>query len=35
MTDEYDTNADARELLETAMPDKLGLLVERRSQAIK
>jgi TetR/AcrR family transcriptional regulator len=33
MTDEYDTNADARELLETAMPDKLGLLVERRSQA--
>jgi hypothetical protein len=33
MTDEYDTNPNARELLETAMPDKLGLLVERRSQA--
>ncbi|HEX3679519.1 MAG TPA: TetR/AcrR family transcriptional regulator [Galbitalea sp.] len=30
MTDEYDTNPDARELLETAMPDKLGLLLERR-----
>ena len=26
MTDEYDTNPDARELLETAMPTKLGLL---------
>jgi TetR/AcrR family transcriptional regulator len=26
MTDEYETNADARELLETAMPTKLGLL---------
>lgn len=26
MTDEYDANADARELLETAMPTKLGLL---------
>jgi TetR/AcrR family transcriptional regulator len=26
MADEYDTNPDARELLETAMPTKLGLL---------
>jgi AcrR family transcriptional regulator len=26
MTDEYDTNPNARELLETAMPEKLGLL---------
>jgi TetR/AcrR family transcriptional regulator len=32
MTDEYDANPDARELLEIAMPDKLGLLLERRRQ---
>jgi AcrR family transcriptional regulator len=29
MTDEYDTNPNARELLETAMPTKLGLLLTR------
>ena len=33
MMDEYDTNPDARELLEIAMPDKMGLLVERRHPA--
>jgi hypothetical protein len=27
MTDEYETNPNARELLETAMPDKLSVLL--------
>jgi hypothetical protein len=27
MTDDYDTNPDARELLETSMPSKLPILL--------
>ncbi len=33
MTDEYETNPNARELLETAMPDKLSVLLHVANRA--